>query len=170
MTTYPKWKYLIAHHPPCDKFRSHTLNFKKIQFCIGCYIGIPSTIIGVIVGNLLLSQIVSNFNLLYLGIFLFGFQLLSLTKITEYKIMKVIQKAIIGIGSGFILISAYNLINGSILFRLIILALIIIVGNIPLSFLHTRKSQNICDACEYKWKKEFCPTDYCQADVPDNGN
>ncbi|MEJ2280003.1 MAG: hypothetical protein P8Y70_19990, partial [Candidatus Lokiarchaeota archaeon] len=37
---------ILSHHPKCENFKDHTLNIGSRKFCIGCFVGYPSAIIG----------------------------------------------------------------------------------------------------------------------------
>ena len=111
---------LFSHHPACSQFQDHTLNFSKIQLCIGCFIGYPSALLSIILGSYFIYPLISQkIYILLFGISLFSFQFLSLTKITEIKPIKIIQKFLIGFGAGQILVVSYNLFQGSVLMKLI---------------------------------------------------
>lgn len=161
------WKIALSHHPPCEKFSNHTFKIFKVDFCIGCFIGIPFTVIGLILGNLFIGTLdFSAQYLLIIGCVLVLAQLLSLTKLTENKIIKMIQKFSIGIGAGVILISTYHLIQAPQYLRVLIVIAILFIGNLPIQYLHVKKSKQVCNDCIDKWNKEICPVDYCYADIP----
>ena len=162
-----KWKMILSHHPPCSNFANHTLNIKNFQFCIGCFLGIPSTFLGFIMGNFLLrNPSFSVKSLFLLGIGFFLVQLFSFTTLTDYKFLKSLQKILIGIGAGFILNSTYNFLSTSFIAKIIIMIVIISIGKFPLHYLHYLKSKRVCNTCNKKWNKDLCPIDYCFADIP----
>ncbi len=163
----PKRRVLFSHHPPCPNFTHHTLNMKRFQFCIGCFVGIPSMIFGAFLGHMMLQiALMSAWSLLLIG---FGFllaQFLSLTGLTDRKGIKILQKIFMGFGAGSILSAVYNLLRVSIFLKLLILTVIIVIGRIPPHYLHIKSSKQVCNECKNKWKDGICPTDYCFADIP----
>lgn len=164
---FKNWRLSFSHHPPCTGYKSHTFSLFNVEFCIGCFAGIPSLFIGCIISLILLGlEIISAKNLVSIGIIGLSFQIFSFSIITERKVIKLFQKITIGLGSGLILISVYKLLQLDTIWRILILLIIYLVGNIPLQILHILKSKRICNSCKNKWNKEFCPTDYCYADTP----
>lgn len=169
MQKISQWKMLLSHHPPCEPFVNHTFEIKSIQFCIGCFIGYPSMGFGIVSSYFISIQGILDANiLLFLGLGLLSLQWLSLFPITERKGVKMIQKASIGFGAGLIFLSAYILIKGSIILKIILLMAIFIGGHIPLQVLHMKKSKQVCNGCKDKWDLDVCPTDVCFADTPEN--
>ncbi len=163
----PKWRVLFSHHPPCTNFAHHTLNIKELQFCIGCFVGIPSMILGAFLGHMMLRIAhFSGWNLLLIGFGFLSTQLLSLTGLTDHKGVKILQKIFMGFGAGSILFAVYNLLHLSIFLKHLILIVIIFIGRIPPHYLHIKSSKQVCNECDKKWKKDECPTDYCFADIP----
>ncbi|MHA1777502.1 MAG: hypothetical protein DRO88_08040 [Promethearchaeia archaeon] len=161
------WKILLSHHPSCPAYENHTFKLFGLEWCIGCFIGFPSLAMGIILSHMWIHRnyhteiIVLN---LIFGIMLFLFQMLSLFEISEKKGVKMLQKGAIGTGSGLILVSTYYLLPFQIIFRIIILTILLIMGDLPIKYLHLQKSKKICNNCPNKWDKEKCPTDYSFAD------
>ncbi|WP_371806086.1 hypothetical protein [Candidatus Lokiarchaeum ossiferum] len=165
------WKMLLSHHPPCEQFKNHTFGLFSLQFCIGCFIGYPSMIFAIVLSYFFATYSVLRADILFfLGLGMLSFQLLSLSPITEIKILKIFQKAFIGFGAGLILHSAYLLINASIIVKIFLLMAISVGGYIPLQVLHMKKSKEVCNQCKDKWNSALCPTDMCFADAPDKIN
>ena len=93
----------LSHHPECNHFSGHTLKVGKVRLCIGCFVGYPSAIFGIFLISVLdLKRFITLQAYLNIGIvFLFLF-FLSFTGLTKIKLVKVIQKFLIGIGSSFL--------------------------------------------------------------------
>ena len=139
---------LLSHHPSCSRYKDHTLNFSKIRLCIGCFIGYPSALLSIILGYFFIYPAFSQkIWLLIFGISLFLSQFLSLTKITEIKIIKIIQKFLIGFGAGQVLVVSYNFFHGSVFMKLLGVwgVMLIIMG--PISLLHYRGLRDTCENC-----------------------
>ena len=46
---FKKNPFLLAHHPSCESFSDHTLNFRGWRLCMGCFVIYPSAIVSLIV-------------------------------------------------------------------------------------------------------------------------
>ena len=152
---------IISHHPPCERYENHTINIGRLKFCIGCFIGYPSAILSILLIKILYNR--NSFNLIPILILGFIFslaQLLSLTSLPEIKSIKIIQKFLIGVGSGFIIIFLYQTINIPELFKLVVIFIAISILVIPIGFLHYRTSIKTCENCEIKKIPGKCPVDY----------
>jgi hypothetical protein len=163
----PLLPLLLSHHPPCETFSSHTLNFGKAHLCIGCFIGTPSAFVGLFLGKLLLDSYTVKPLLFYIiGLFLYLAQLLSLTKFTQIKKIKIIQKMSIGFGSGLMLSPLYyNLEQSSSSWvDRFLLVLIILLLFIPIGLLHMRTTKKTCVNCEHKFQENICPEEWCLAE------
>jgi hypothetical protein len=125
----------LSHHPNCARFKSHTFNLGQFRFCIGCYIGYPSAITGIV------------------GYLAF---LASLGKFSEMKIVKILQKISIGMGSGFILVFGFFLFDVFVVIKILVVILILVGLIIPIRAVHLRKALNICTSCERKGKDPYC--------------
>jgi len=149
----------FSHHPSCSHYQNHTLNFRMMRFrlCIGCFIGYPSALLSILLGIYFIYPSISQkIYILLFGIFLFSFQFLSLTKLTEIKPIKIIQKFLIGFGAGQILVVSYNLFQGSVLMKLIGVwgVMLIIMG--PIGFLHYRTMRDTCENCPERGNSLGC--------------
>lgn len=148
---------LLSHHPSCSRYQEHTLNISKIRLCIGCFIGYPSALFSIILGYFLIYPAVSQkIWLLLIGIFLFLFQFLSLTKLTEIKPIKIIQKFLIGWGAGQVLVVSYYWFSGSVLMKLIGVWGVMLFFMGPISLLHYRSLRDTCDNCPERGNSLDC--------------
>lgn len=148
---------LLSHHPSCSRYQDHTLNISKLRLCIGCFIGYPSALLSIIIGNYLIYPSVSQkIWLLLIGIFMFLFQFLSLTKLTEIKIIKIIQKFLIGWGAGQVLVVSYHWFSGSVLMKLIGVWGVMLIFMGPISFLHYRSLRDTCENCPERGNSLDC--------------
>ncbi len=152
---------IISHHPPCEMYKNHTINIGRLKLCIGCFIGYPSAVLTIILTKILYDR--NSFNLipiLIIGIIFSLVQLLSLTSLPEFKSIKIIQKFLIGVGSGFIIIFLYIIIDISELFKLILIFIAISILVLPIGILHYRTSLKTCENCTIKKIPGKCPVDY----------
>ncbi len=150
---------LIAHHPECEVFgKSHTINIGKYGFCIGCFVGYTVAIISLIIFRYFINifDIISPQWVLILSLIFIGSFVMSPLKLTKIKTIKIIQKALIGIGAIFLFLWIRNLPNPRATNTLIIL----IVFMILISILNLYHSLTIIGTC-YKCKTPFdwgnCP-------------
>jgi hypothetical protein len=148
---------LLSHHPNCDKFLNHTINIGKYRFCIGCFIGYPTAIIGILVIGLF--ELVTLFESIYfllLALVLMATFLLSPLHLTKMKILKIIQKILIGIGSSFLFWWIWvlpNPIHINIFIFVSIFGPLIILFNMY----HAYGLYKTCKKCEYNMNWNSCP-------------
>jgi len=153
------YKYLLlSHHPDCNKFvKNHTINIGKYKFCIGCFIGYPTAIIGILLIHYLnLLELFDSFFFLMLAMILISSIILSPLGLTKIKLIKIIQKFLIGLGSAFLFwyiwSSPNSFIINSIYFSLIFGTLLIL-----LNIYHGYGLHNTCKKCEYSMDWSNCP-------------
>ena len=93
--------FLLSHHPDCDKFAiNHTINVGKYRFCIGCFVGYPTAIIGILAFYFLnLVNLLDSLFLLVIALILLATFFLSPLNLTKIKTIKIIQKFLINIYS-----------------------------------------------------------------------
>jgi hypothetical protein len=147
----PSWMQFLSHHPSCDHFKNHTLNFGKIKLCIGCFVGYPAAIISIILTDIAYRiHGVNILPLLYLGFILFLAQLFSLTRFSEIKFLKILQKISIGTGSGFILVNLFVLIPSSEVLKVLLSFVFATLLSIPIMILHIKNLHRPCRGCEFE--------------------
>ena len=139
---------LLSHHPSCSQYKDHTINISKLRFCIGCYVGYPSAILSILLGFYFIYPTISQkIYILVFGIFLSLFQFLSLTKLTEIKPIKIIQKFLIGFGVGQVLVVSYFWFQGPVVVKLFNVWGVMLIFMSPIGYLHYRNLRNTCDNC-----------------------
>ncbi len=142
---------VFSHHPPCNKYRTHTFQIRYYNFCIGCFIGYPAAVGGIILSTwLYLSQSISLFLLLGIGILCYLTFLLSFSKYSEIKWVKIAQKFAIGLGSGFILVFIFFIFEVWIIFKIIIGFGFFVALLQPIRTFHKAKLIAVCNACQVK--------------------
>jgi hypothetical protein len=93
---------ILSHHPNCGDFKTHTIKIKGYQFCIGCFVGYPSALIGMgLIGLSYLPLILSSEAFFIIGAILIFSFILSPLGIIRSKPIKIIQKFTIGMGASF---------------------------------------------------------------------
>jgi hypothetical protein len=154
-----KYKYFIfAHHPKCEKFNKDIFRIGSTEFCIGCFIGYPSALIGIFFGYFAFISPKINPIIIIVGSFLMmSTILLSFIPLTEKKEIKMIQKFFVGFGGGIFTCSVYFIIPGGQTTKIIGTIFIIFLLNFPISVLHYRNMNKKCDNCEYKPGWNQCP-------------
>jgi len=150
--------YLISHHPNCEKFEEHVFKIRDKKFCIGCFVGYPAAILGIGISfPLIYFNLINVWIILGIGI-LFSFAtLLSLTQFPKKRARKILQKLLIGMGSGFIIASLWNFMSFAWYFKILVIWGAIIVLNIPISIMHYKTHDKICKNCEWKNNWNECP-------------
>ncbi len=154
-----KYKYYIfAHHPKCENFNNDTFRIRSTEFCIGCFIGYPSALIGIFIGYYAFFLPKLNPYILIAAQFLMISTIfLSFTSLTEKKVVKIFQKLFVGLGSGIFIGTTYFLFPGGQTTKIIVTVFIILFLNAPIQVLHYRNMNKICDGCEYQPIWNQCP-------------
>ncbi len=145
----------MSHHPECERFKNHTLNYKRIRLCIGCFIGYPTAIISILIlGVFNLHRLISSRYLLIFGILFIASFVLSPLNLTKIKFVKIVQKFLIGLGSALIFWGVWslpnsNLTNFTISFTILIKLFIIF------NLYHTYSFYRTCINCKtpFDWSK-----------------
>ncbi len=148
--------YFLRHHPECVNFKGHTIKLRKHEFCIGCFIGYPTSFITILILGVfeLYRSIPSNF-LITFGILFMSTFFLSFTRVTTIKIIKIIQKIFIGFGSALIFWGIFSL-NFSVFTNSIIFLLVFSTLLTVLNIYHAYGLYNECKKCESQFKWGHC--------------
>jgi len=149
------WPLLLSHHPECDKFDNHTISIGKVKLCIGCFIGYPTAIIGIILINYLnITDIIPNYNFFIIAIILISTFFMSPLHLTRVKFVKILQKFLIGVGSAFLFWGIWSLPNPVLInYIIFIYTFTILLG--VLNFYHVLGFLRTCYKCEtpFSWGK-----------------
>ena len=155
LATSAFWPLLLSHHPECDKFNNHTINIGKLRFCIGCFIGYPTAILGIFLIDILnISNIIPTDYFLIISIFLISTFFMSPLHLTRVKLVKIIQKFLIGLGSSFLFWWIWSLPNPPLTnYFIFIYTFSIILG--VLNFYHVWGFLSKCYKCDtpFSWGK-----------------
>ncbi len=148
--------FFLRHHPECENFKGHAIKLRKHEFCIGCFIGYPTSFISIIIlGVLKLNESIPSNILIIFGIMFMSTFFLSFTGVTKIKIIKIIQKIFIGFGSALIFWGIFSLDFPEFTNYVIFL----LVFSILLTFLniyHAYGLYNTCKKCEFQFKWGQC--------------
>jgi hypothetical protein len=148
--------FFLSHHPECESFKGHAIKLGKYEFCIGCFIGYPTSFISIIILGVfkLTESIPSNYLIIFGILFMLTF-FLSLTGATKIKVIKIIQKIFIGFGSALIYWGIFSLdFSDSTNFIIFILVFSTII-----TFLNTYHAYGLyktCKKCEFQFKWGQC--------------
>jgi len=150
-------RLILTHHPNCDKFKNHTFKIGKYHFCIGCFIGYPTALVGIFVIQFL--NLVKSFDSIYfisIALPLIATFLLSPLNLTKLKSIKFIQKFFIGLGSSFLFWWVWSLPN-PIHINILIFFLIFSPLMMALNAYHAYGLYKTCKRCEYAMNWNSCP-------------
>jgi len=148
--------FFLRHHPECVNFKGHTIKLRKHEFCIGCFIGYPTTFITILIlGVFELYKSFSSTFLINFGILFMSAFFLSFTGVTTIKIIKIIQKIFIGFGSALIFWGIFSL-NFSFFTNSIILLLVFSTLLTVLNIYHAYGLYSKCKKCESQFKWGQC--------------
>ena len=149
------WPLVLSHHPECDKFDNHTINLGKVRFCIGCFIGYPTALLGIILIDLLnISNLIPIDYFFIISIILISTFFMSPLHLTRIKVVKIIQKFLIGLGSSFLFWGIWSLPNPTVTnYFIFIYTFSIILG--VLNFYHVFGFLGSCYKCDtpFSWGK-----------------
>ena len=147
---------ILSHHPECERFEGHTIKIGKYGLCIGCFVGYPSVIIGLIFIRIFnLGRIIPPILFLTLGIAFIASFIASPLNLTKNKSIKIIQKIIIGIGSSFLFWWVLDLpinINSKFILFLVIFGSLLSLFNLH----HIYSFYRTCKKCQTPFKWATC--------------
>ncbi|MFX1258011.1 MAG: hypothetical protein ACFFAN_09135 [Promethearchaeota archaeon] len=152
-------RFLLSHHPSCEEFDKHTIKIGKFRFCIGCYVGYPTAIIGIFtLWFLHLSNIFvfNSINFLIISMILLSSFILSPINLTKIRTVKIIQKFLIGFGSAFLFWWIWSL-QYTFLINLLIFFMVFGVLLMGLNAYHAYGFHKICKKCDFSLDWENCP-------------
>jgi len=147
------WPLILSHHPECEKFNNHTLNIGRVRLCIGCFIGYPTAIIGIILINYLnISKIFPTDFFLVISIILISTFFMSPLHLTRVKSVKIVQKFLIGLGASFLFWWIWSLPNPLLTNYFIFMVTFSILLGI-LNFYHILGFLGTCYKCDtpFSW-------------------
>ena len=149
---------LLSHHPDCETFgKNHTINIGKYRFCIGCFVGYPTAIIGILAIYFL--NLVKTFNLSFLftiALILLASFFLSPLNLTKIKTIKIFQKILLGLGSAFLFWYIWSLPN-SFVVNFVYFVLLFGILFILLNVYHGYGFYKVCKKCEHSMNWNNCP-------------
>ncbi|TFG02347.1 MAG: hypothetical protein EU542_05190 [Promethearchaeota archaeon] len=147
---------LLSHHPNCPKFDNHVIRIKNTRFCIGCFIGYPSAFLTILLVYFFNITVYLDSQMLFiLSLILISSFILSPLHLTRIKLIKILQKLAIGIGSGFLFWYIWILPNSFIInaiYFFLVFGLLLAV----LNFYHAHGFLSICKKCEFSLNWEKC--------------
>jgi predicted neutral ceramidase superfamily lipid hydrolase len=146
----------LSHHPNCEEFNNHTIKIGKKKFCIGCFIGYPSAIIGVIsIYFLNLFYILDSKLLFIIAIVLMSSFLLSPLGLTRIKWIKIVQKILFNLGGAFLFWWIFLQPNSFIVNFLLFFLIFGILLSLTTAY-HAYGFYKVCKQCLYNLDWENC--------------
>ena len=143
--------FFLSHHPECENFKGHTLKCGKIKLCIGCFVGYPAAIITLLLIRILGKNEFFNSDLFFvLSMIFLGTFFLSPLNLTKNKTIKIIQKALIGLGAALL----FNWIMERPYSKSIKIRMIFIIFYVLLTVLNVYHAYGILSPC-YKCETPF---------------
>lgn len=147
---------LLSHHPLCERFKNHSFNFLSKKFCIGCFIGYPSSIIMLVLGYLGIFSFFDTLTLWISGFILYTIYIIYSICNSEKITHKIISKIFIGTGTAFIVAAIFSL-QLQFWAKLIICFVFIPAILIILTWKRLRDMSKTCKECEYEADQNNCP-------------
>ncbi len=166
----PKWVAFFSHHPPCIHFKDHTFQIGQKLFCIGCYIGYPAGLFGILFGVLAIQQNWLKMTSLLLtgAVGLVLFFLMSVFHWTRWKPLKIAQKFGMGVTGGMLMVYSFVQSPGGVGVKLLNTSFIFTIIMGPILLYHYFSMRNVCDGCPDQWQIPICPVEFCLAKRPDH--
>lgn len=148
---------LLSHHPECGHFEEHMFAIKGTKFCYGCYIGFPMAFFTILFLTVTgLNRIIDPNDLFYFGFYCMCAYILSVLRLTKFKIIKIASKVIIGIGLGSFVVSIFSM-GLPVWFSLLIIGGFINITTMIVNFKRSYEIQKECKKCEYQYDWDKCP-------------
>lgn len=147
---------LFSHHPLCERFKNHSFNFLGQKFCIGCFIGYPSSIIMLVLGYLGIFSFFNTSTLWISGFILYTIYIIYSISSSEKIIHKILSKIFIGTGTAFIVAGIFSL-QLQFWAKLTICFVLITTILIFLTWKRLRYMKKTCKECEYESDQNNCP-------------
>ncbi|UCF08372.1 MAG: hypothetical protein JSW28_01390 [Thermoplasmata archaeon] len=146
--------FLTSHHPHCRYFENDVYLLKGRRLCIGCFTSYPIAIAVVVLWFFGFFPYYWHI-LLLLGLIFGLVQLLSFTRLTDRKGVKVLVKVFLGLGFGFFASGIMAMPVPLWVKVVTFINLGILTG--MLGFFRYKKVIKICERCEYKGNYFICP-------------
>jgi hypothetical protein len=148
---------ITSHHPLCEQFKDHTFHLFGRDWCIGCYIGYPSGILMLLIGNLtgLFSALSTN-TLWIIGGCLMATYILSIVGLTKIRWIKIVSKIPLGFGVAFLIAAIFSYPIQfwiSFLLSFFLIQIFISIISIKRAF----EMKKTCTACEFESDRNNCP-------------
>ncbi|MHA1519685.1 MAG: hypothetical protein ACTSRK_05825 [Promethearchaeota archaeon] len=149
--------FLLAHHPKCEEYYEDTLHIKGKDFCIGCFITIPTFILalGITLITKWYEQISIQGLMILGGGLCFGY-LLGKFGFHRLKSLNIFSKILVGVG-GSILISILWKIPITPLSRILMTFVILQFAFMGHGFVRTISIYRTCQKCEHHFEWRKCP-------------
>lgn len=138
--------FMLAHHPSCDKFSDHTLNFGGLRLCMGCFVIYPTAAAALAVLYLASGTIQLDYMpAFWIALILFGVNAIRKTVIKDRlpKGIQIVFRIILGMSLAFMMASIW-LAPVPEQFHLITLLL---AFAIVYNLINGRKMVNTCKEC-----------------------
>jgi hypothetical protein len=138
--------FLLAHHPSCENFSNHTLDFRGLKLCMGCFVIYPTAIITLAAFFIISGHIVLN----YMAAFMVALAMFTLNGIRKIvfrdrlaKNIQVAFRVVLGLSLSFMLISIWLARNPE---RNYLIGLFLAVA-IGYNLLNSRRMMKTCKSC-----------------------
>ncbi|MBN1214735.1 MAG: hypothetical protein JXA99_04760 [Candidatus Lokiarchaeota archaeon] len=148
---------LLSHHPKCDHFYKHVYHIGSKWFCIGCFTYYPTIIITIIVSLLIFNFDMTTITILFSSSFIFALPVfLNVFNLTKSKFLKIISKISLGIGTGLLIISTFEMEFLPLILKILVLVQVNFMAG-AIGYIRTNGIIKECQACEYKKDWKNCP-------------
>ena len=148
---------LLSHHPKCDHFYKHVYHIGGKSFCIGCFTYYPTIIITIILSLLIFNFDSTTITILFSCSFIFALPVfLNVFNLTKSKFLKITSKISLGIGTGLLIISTFEMDFLPLILKILVLVQVNFMAG-AIGYIRTNEIIKECQACEYKKDWKNCP-------------
>ncbi len=148
---------LLSHHPKCDHFYKHVYHIGGKWFCIGCFTYYPTIIITIIISLLIFNFDSNTITILFSSSFIFALPVfLNVFNLTKSKFLKITSKISLGIGTGLLIISTFEMDFLPLILKILVLVQVNFMAG-AIGYIRTNEIIKECQACEYKKDWKNCP-------------
>jgi len=147
---------LLSHHPNCTAFSNHVYNLGRYKLCIGCFTFYPTVVATILFVLTFFNLILINLFVMFFLSFVFFIPIvLNIFGLTKYKLLKILTKISIGIGTGLLIVSTVCLPIFLFIKISILIDIHFITGAI--AYIRAKHIKKRCLECEFEGNWDRCP-------------
>ena len=148
---------LLSHHPKCNTFSDHVYHIGNHWLCLGCFTYYPTIMITIIFSIIFFEFSQINIAIMFFVSFIFVVPIvLNIFNLTKSRMLKILTKISLGIGTGLFIISILNMSFLHIILKILCLLQVNFFAGL-IGYVRANGIIEECKACEYKKDWKNCP-------------